>query len=137
MTTTGPHGRIPRRRRRDAGMTLLEIMIVLALIGLVMGSIGFGLNAYFKKGQQKTAKIAVQQIAQACAQYMMENNNNCPQSMQDLISNKNLSKPMRDPWGKEYVIKCPGTVNTDGVDVYSSGPDKQEGTADDIKSEEQ
>jgi general secretion pathway protein G len=129
--------RLPRRRSREAGMTLLEIMIVLALIGLVMGSIGFGLNAYFKKGQTKAAKLAAQQISQACAQYMMENNNNCPQGMQDLVNNKNLPKILKDPWGKEYTIKCPGTVNTDGADVVSWGPDKQEGTADDIKSEEQ
>lgn len=121
--------------QRERGMTLLEIMIVLALIGMVMSAIGVGLNAYFKKGQKKTAQITAGQIAQAAEQYMMENNSNCPGSLDDLVANKNLTaKQKKDPWGKEFMMKCPGTGNPDGVDIVSSGPDKQEGTADDIKS---
>jgi general secretion pathway protein G len=116
------------------GMTLLEIMIVIALIGLVMGSIGFGLNAYFKKGQIKTAKIAVSQISQAAQQYMMENNSNCPNGVDDLVTNRNLAKKPKDPWGRDFTLKCPGTGDPDGVDVISTGPDRQEGTPDDIKS---
>jgi general secretion pathway protein G len=121
----------------ELGMTLLEIMIVIALIGLVMGSIGFGLNAYFKKGQIKTAKIAVTQISQAAQQYMMENNSNCPNGVDDLVTNRNLAKKPKDPWGRDFMLKCPGTGDPDGVDVISTGPDRQEGSADDIKSWEQ
>ena len=124
-----------RAAAAEAGMTLLEIMIVLALIGMVMGAIGFGLNNYFKKGQRKTAQITVGQIAQAAQQYMMENNSNCPTSLDDLVTNKNMtSKQKKDPWGREFTMKCPGTGDPDGVDIMSSGPDKQDGTADDIKS---
>jgi general secretion pathway protein G len=120
--------------RSQAGMTLLEIMIVLALIGLVTGSIAVALNSSFKKGQVKTAKIAVGQISQAAQQFMMENNSNCPTSLDDLVASKNLAKKSKDPWGKDFVMKCPGTGDPDGVDVMSWGPDRQEGTADDIKS---
>jgi general secretion pathway protein G len=126
-----------RPASRELGMTLLEIMIVLALIGLVMGSIGFGLNAYFKKGQIKTAKIAVTQIAHAAQQYMMENNSNCPNGIDDLVTNRNLPRKPKDPWGRDYALKCPGTGDPDGADVMSTGPDRQEGSADDIKSWEQ
>ena len=124
-----------RVARGDRGMTLLEIMIVLALIGMVMSAIGVGLNAYFKKGQKKTAQITVGQISQAAQQYMMENNSTCPTSLDDLVANKNLTaRQKKDPWGKEFSMKCPGTGDPDGVDIISSGPDKQDGTPDDIKS---
>ena len=123
-----------RAARADAGMSLLEIMIVLALIGLVTGSIAVALNSQFKKGQVKTAKIAVGQISQAAQQYMMENNSNCPASLDDLVASKNLAKKSKDPWGRDFALKCPGTGDPDGVDVMSSGPDRQEGTPDDIKS---
>jgi general secretion pathway protein G len=120
--------------RTQGGMSLLEIMIVLALIGLVTGSIAVALNSQFKKGQVKTAKIAVGQISQAAQQYMMENNSNCPASLDDLVASKNLAKKSKDPWGRDFTLKCPGTGDPDGVDVMSSGPDRQEGTPDDIKS---
>jgi general secretion pathway protein G len=123
-----------RPASRELGMTLLEIMIVLALIGLVMGSIGFGLTAYFKKGQIRAAKLAATTIANAAQQYMMENNSNCPTSIDDLVTNRNLARKPKDPWGRDYALKCPGTSDPDGVDVTSTGPDRQEGSADDIKS---
>jgi len=40
----------------------------------------------------------------------------------------------KDPWGKDFVLRCPGTNDTDGADIVSTGPDKAEGTGDDIKS---
>ena len=39
-----------------------------------------------------------------------------------------------DPWGKPYVYLCPGTHNTSGYDLYSYGPDGQDGTDDDINN---
>jgi hypothetical protein len=44
-----------------------------------------------------------------------------------------LTKPIeKDSWGSVLVYRNPGQLNTAGVDVLSPGPDKQEGTADDI-----
>jgi len=37
-----------------------------------------------------------------------------------------------DPWGNEYIYRSPGTVNTDGYDLLSPGPDGKEGTDDDV-----
>jgi general secretion pathway protein G len=39
-----------------------------------------------------------------------------------------------DPWGSPVAIRCPGQHDPDGVDVLSNGPDKKEGTDDDIGS---
>ena len=37
-----------------------------------------------------------------------------------------------DPWGNPYVYKTPGDYNTTGYDLYSFGPDSQDGGDDDI-----
>jgi general secretion pathway protein G len=37
-----------------------------------------------------------------------------------------------DPWGTQYVYTIPGQHNTAGYDLYSCGPDGQEGGSDDI-----
>ena len=38
----------------------------------------------------------------------------------------------KDPWGSPYVYKQPGEHNASGYDLYSFGPDKQDGSDDDI-----
>jgi general secretion pathway protein G len=37
-----------------------------------------------------------------------------------------------DPWKHPYAFRSPGEHNTDSYDLYSFGPDGQEGTDDDI-----
>ncbi len=123
-----------QRRQGDAGMTLIEILIVLALISLVTGSIGVMVFNNFKKGQTKVAKTQVSEVTGAVQQYMMDNNNNCPQGIEELISQKLLKKDYKDPWGKPFSLKCPGEQDPDGVDITSAGPDKAEGSEDDINS---
>jgi len=124
-------------RRATAGMTMLEIMIVLAIIGLVMSAVGVGVFQSFKKAQKKIAQAAVNEIAAKTVQFMTDNSSECPKSLDDLVAQKYIPKKNKDPWNHDYILRCPGTINTDGIDVVSLGPDGQEGTADDIKAVEQ
>jgi general secretion pathway protein G len=124
---TGAHG-------AEGGMTLLEIMIVLAILAGMVTVVGLVGIPQYKKAQLKTAKEGARQVAQAVERYMLNNNSTCPTSVDDLVAQKELPRKIKDPWGQDYVMHCPGTANTDGVDVLSMGPDKQEGTADDQKS---
>ncbi len=39
-----------------------------------------------------------------------------------------------DPWGNPYMYRSPGQHNSSGYDLYSYGPDGQEGGGDDIDS---
>jgi general secretion pathway protein G len=124
-------------RRAEAGMTMLEIMIVLAIIGLVMSVVGVGVFQSFKKAQKKIAQVAVNEIAQKTVQYMTDNNNECPKTVDDLVAQKYMPKKQKDPWNHDFILRCPGTVNVDGIDVVSLGPDGKEGTEDDIKAIDQ
>ena len=121
-------------RVSDRGFTLLEIMVVLAIIGLIVGSVGVMVFNRFKKAQSQTAKTRVTEISNATTQFMLDNSNNCPRGLDDLVAQKYLKKGLKDPWGKDFIFRCPGTNDPDGADVASAGPDKQEGTADDITS---
>jgi type II secretion system protein G len=109
-------------------------MVVLAIIGLIVGSVGVMVFNRFKKAQVQTAKTRVTEISNATTQYMLDNSNNCPRGIDDLVAQKYLKKGLKDPWGKDFIFRCPGTNDTDGADVISAGPDKQEGTQDDITS---
>jgi general secretion pathway protein G len=43
-----------------------------------------------------------------------------------------VANDLKDPWGHEYIYRCPGIHNIDGYDLSSMGPDGKEGTDDDI-----
>ena len=37
-----------------------------------------------------------------------------------------------DPWGRPYRYRAPGTHRPNGYDLWSTGPDGKDGTADDV-----
>ncbi len=53
------------------------------------------------------------------------------------MSQKYLTKDPKDDWGQPLMYICPSTHNSDSADIWSKGKDKQDGTADDIRSWDQ
>jgi len=126
--------RVLGRRDRAAGFTMLEIMIVIAIIAAIGAGVGVAVFSQFKKAQVKIAKQRVKEVMQGVTTFMIDNNN-CPKGMDDLVAQKYIARgAAKDPWGKDFTLKCPGTQDPDSADISSAGPDKQDGTQDDIRS---
>ena len=133
MTARKNLGRLARAS--ESGFTLLEIMIVLAIIALIAGGVGTAVFKQFNRAKVSTARLRVKAARDATAQFMIDNSSSCPKGIDDLVSQKYLDKGnAKDPWDKPLLFKCPGTNDTDTADISSAGPDKQEGTPDDIQS---
>jgi general secretion pathway protein G len=126
--------RRPRRRRRhDRGFTLLEIMIVLALLGLIAGTIGTAVYRRWNEGQLRSAKLQVRELL-GVAQETMLDDPACP-TIDDMVAKGSLRKLPKDPWGTPLTLVCPPTHGgKDPVEVTSAGPDKKLGSGDDINS---
>lgn len=125
-------------RAREAGMTLLEIMIVLAILALVMGLIvGPRVMKMFAESKTDIARLTVKKFAdEAFPQWARSHpDKGCPDKIEDLAEymNKNDTK---DPWGSEYKLFCPPNLpaGAKGIAITSPGEDKKEGTSDDLKS---
>jgi prepilin-type N-terminal cleavage/methylation domain-containing protein len=131
---------LPRRRRlaHQAGMTLLEIMIVLAIIALVMGFLlGPMVMSALGKSKVKTAHAIAKKFAyEAYPQWSNDNmGKNCPDNVAALTKYSN-SQDTKDPWGNEYILLCGDSATADvpgGFGIMSKGKNAND-PADDIKS---
>ncbi len=130
--------RYQKRVGNARGMTLIEIMIVLAIISMMMMGVSVMAIGMLEKAKVKNTKITMKTIEQALVHYQVDNSSDpCPRTLNDLFSQKYINKDPKDEWGSTFSFKCPGDHNSDGADLISRGKDKQEGTADDIKSWDQ
>ena len=121
-------------RAAERGFTLLEIMIVLAIMGLIVTGVSIKVFSQLKKAKTQAARIGVKKVGDAAARFMAGAGAGCPKGIDELIAQGELSKSdAKDPWGSAYIFRCPGTQDTEGVDVVSWGPDKIESN-DDVRS---
>lgn len=121
---------------RQAGMTLLEIMIVLAIIALVMGLlVGPQVFKMFGESQEQVARTEMKQLVyQAYPRWAMRGSGSCPATLQELTEFTN-KKDVKDPWGNEYTMHCGDNApQGERFGVSSKGPDGKDGTNDDLKS---
>lgn len=122
--------RIRKASRVSArGMTLIEIMIVITILGMVAAAVAVAVIPQLKSAQVKQAKIDIQTIKNASDLYYNKHSRypGTDEGIPSLVSEKMLSKQPMDPWKRPYVYRFPGVKNTDGPDVGSYGADGQPG----------
>ena len=112
------------------GVTLFEVLIVVAILAMVAGGVAVFALPRFKEAQVKTAMSGARSIRQAVMQWQLSSGDDSCPTMSQLIQDKFLDtgSDNQDPWGQTYEIQCTG----DDVVVSSPGPDKQQGSSDDI-----
>ncbi|HTV20198.1 MAG TPA: type II secretion system protein [Polyangiaceae bacterium] len=119
-----------RSRRQSAGVTLVEVLIVVAIMALLASGVTFAILPKYKEAQVSTAKTSAQVMRRAVQDWQRVNNEvTCP-SVSQLIEGKHIDSGAEpdDPWGMPWNLVC----TDDEVFVQSNGPDKKQGTADDI-----
>jgi general secretion pathway protein G len=136
MTFENPKNLQPHRflalfvRRRARGVTLFEVLIVVAILAMIAGGVAFFALPQYQKAQLKTAKSAAQIIRQAVSQWQATNNETTCPTVSQLVQEKLLDpgQSTNDPWNQPFTLSC----SEDGVTVISNGPDKKKGTKDDV-----
>jgi len=133
------------QRKTTAAFTLLEIMLVVMIIAILAGSAIYLMRDQVDQAAVVRAEGDIQQVLTQLQFYAVRNGM-APSTAQglDALVNRPSGEPQPrkwsqlmkeiplDPWGKPYMLRNPGTMSKDGYDVFSSGPDRQPGTSDDI-----
>lgn len=118
------------RRVLSRGVTLIEILIVLAIVGLIAGGVAVVAVPKYQESQKNQAKIDARTIHPVAEKYKVDHPGVCP-TVEQLRAEKELSAASKitDPWDSPYKIVC----GDEDIMVVSFGPDKKENTNDDIR----
>ncbi|MEZ4269120.1 MAG: type II secretion system protein GspG [Myxococcota bacterium] len=121
-----------RNAASQRGMTLIEIMVVIAIIGILSTAIGVGVVNFMQKAKVDSAKAQLRTVANGIDLYAAEND--FPTDLRDVLEQKLLQeKQLKDPWKQDLIYSYPASRNSDNqYDLCSKGPDKVEGSEDDI-----
>ena len=135
------------RPLRSAGFTLLEILVVLAIIGLLAGLAITNVDKIFGTAQVTTTQLQVRESMKTVLgsyRFSVGDFPSTSEGLQALLTppaNRadrwagpylNPPKFPTDHWGEPLQYAYPGQRNKTSYDLWSKGPDKQSGTADDI-----
>jgi general secretion pathway protein G len=94
-----------QQRRRQRGMTLIEIMVVITILGLIMAAVGVAVLPMLEEAKQKTAKVDIGNIHNGLKLYYAKKGRfpDTAAGLRALVETQTLEQLPRDPWGNEYV----------------------------------
>jgi general secretion pathway protein G len=129
--------RTNRGLHRQGGFTLMELLVVLAILGLLMSLVGPRVLSQLGGAKTKTTAIQIKDLAQSLEMYKLDVGR-FPSTEQGL--NALVQRPADvvgwngpylksnvpvDPWNRPYIYKCPGEHGE--FDIYSYGQDGSPG----------
>lgn len=127
---------------------MMELLVVLAILGLLAGLAISNVTGIFGNAQGQTASLFVKETLKTplfTYSLKMGGYPTTAEGLNALITAPadkadrwgpqpyvTESKIPPDPWGEPYQYASPGTHNKSTYDLWSKGPDKISGTDDDI-----
>lgn len=122
------------RRARRAGFTLMEMLVVVAIIVALAGIGGFFLLGALRDSQKDIARTQAKgALTSACMQYSLKHNGEFPDSLDILVNQDAAGGPylesrdaLRDPWGQAWQYDKSGPMNGGKKpDIWTTDPKDQ------------
>jgi general secretion pathway protein G len=117
-----------RKRRAQRGMTLIEIMVVMVIIGLIAAAVSVNVMQSLDDAKVKQARADLHTIENCLDLYKLEKGR-YPSTEEGLaaVVAAGKCKNVKDPWKNDYVYLYPGQAHPDSFDIKSYGADGKPG----------
>lgn len=123
--------------------TLIELMVVVIIIAALAAMLLPHVLPRSVEARKDIARGEIAGVVTALKMYYLDNNRypTAEEGLAALIAKPSsasnwkgpyLEKDPSDPWGQKYRYRYPGSHTVLGLDVWSVGPDGQDGTEDDV-----
>ncbi len=135
---TRPQNKAMQSRSRRRGFTLVELLVVLAILGLLVGLVGPQVMKALGGSKTKTARIQIEDLSATLDIYRLElgryptTNDGLQALVENTAGASNWNGPYlkknqvpKDPWGFDYQYRSPGEHGS--FDIWSLGADNREG----------
>lgn len=138
MDLAKPASSLVRRARR--GLTLVEIMVVIAILGILMTVLGGTLIGRVDDANVEATKIQIRNVEKGLQLYAVKHKGKFPSTSEGLAAAAKYfpdSKVPNDAWDNAFQYFSPGTHGENDYEIISLGKDGAEGGEDadgDIKS---
>jgi general secretion pathway protein G len=115
---------INRRRRNRRGMSLVEVMVVIAIIVTLMGIIGYGVMQSWGNAQVDMTVLTMGEVNKRIELYSLKKG--APSTADGLKAVYGDLEVPKDAWGHDFIYVAPGP-NGMAFDLLSYGSDGTEG----------
>jgi general secretion pathway protein G len=139
-----------RKRKQKRGFTLIEILLVIGIIAMLAAFVVPSFMGTRNKAEIDATRALIGDSGRlgTSIQTFRMHVGRWPEELKELVEAPsdeteakkwggpyiNELKSLKDPWGSDLQYKSPGTVREDSYDLWSLGPDRQDGSTDDIKN---
>jgi general secretion pathway protein G len=116
-------------RKAERGMTLIEIMVVVVILGLIAAAVAVNVVGSLGEAKVRTAKTDLHTIENCLDLYKVEKGRypSTEEGLQALVTAGKCKAGLKDPWGHDYVYMYPGQTHPESFDIKSYGADGQAG----------
>lgn len=117
-----------RKRLAERGMTLIEIMVVMVIIGLIAAAVSVNVMQSLDDAKMKQAKADLHTLENCLDLYKLEKGRypSTEEGLQAVVA-AGKCKNVKDPWKNDYVYLFPGQAHPDAFDIKSYGADGKPG----------